>query len=116
MMETLSLYCMAILYFMAGIMHFLKPKLYKRIIPPFFKNKDLINRLSGGAEIILAVGLLTPLQSFAAWGIILLLIAVFPANIYHLQQKGAGMKVPLWVLWLRLPLQILLIWWAYQFT
>ena len=115
-MEKIGLYLMALLYSFAGIMHFIKPKLYKRIIPPIFKNKDLINTLSGAAEIILAVGLLTPYRSYAAMGIILLLIAVFPANVYHLQQKGAGMNVPLWVLRLRLPLQGLLIWWAYLYV
>ncbi|UXP31168.1 DoxX family protein [Reichenbachiella agarivorans] len=107
---------MSTLYLAAGINHFVQPKFYLRIIPPIFKNKERINQLSGAAEIILAIGLITPLQSYAAWGIILLLITVFPANIYHLQQKGAGMKVPIWVLWLRLPLQLVLIWWAYLYT
>ena len=115
-MQALSLYTMSVLYVIAGAMHFVKPIIYKRIIPPFFGNKDLINWVSGGAEIILGIGLLTPLQSESAWGVIALLIAVFPANIYHVQQKGAGMRVSRWVLWLRLPLQFVLIWWAYQFT
>lgn len=76
-----------------------------------------INIIVGIAEILGGIGLLIPMtQSYAAWGIIALLIAVFPANIYHLTSKGAGMKIPIWFLWVRLPLQFLLIWWAYSFT
>lgn len=116
MNEPLALYVMVVLYAFAGVMHFLKPKMYERIIPPIFKNKKLINWLSGAAEIILAVGLLTPYRALASWGLIVLLITVFPANIYHLQQKGAGMNVPIWGLWLRLPLQFVLIWWAFLYT
>ncbi len=107
---------MAGLYIIAGLNHFINPKFYKRIIPPVFGNKDLINQVSGAAEILLAIGLFTPYRSLAAWGIVALLIAVFPANVYHLQQKGAGMKIPIWALWGRLPMQFLLIWWAYSYT
>ncbi|WP_424962529.1 DoxX family protein [Ekhidna sp.] len=114
--ETLSLWIMAILYILAGVNHFLKPRFYESIIPPFFGNKKLINWLSGIAEIILGIMLLMPnYTSIAAWGIILLLIAVFPANIYHFM-KGWRKKKMVWVLALRLPLQFVLIWWAYTFT
>lgn len=112
----ISKYIMAVLYILAGLNHFVSPKFYYKITPPFFKNKPLINCLSGGAEIILGVLLFTAFSSWAASGIIALLIAVFPANIYHLQQKGAGMKIPIWALWVRLPLQFVLIYWAYSFT
>ncbi|MEQ8553288.1 MAG: DoxX family protein [Cyclobacteriaceae bacterium] len=116
-MTTISLYLMALLYMIAGIMHFLYPKVYFKIIPPFFKHKKWINWISGAAEIILAIGLVIPAtRSLAAWGIIALLIAVFPANVYHLQLGGAGMKIPKWILWLRLPFQGLLIYWAYLYT
>jgi uncharacterized membrane protein len=116
MTHSIDLYFMATLYTLAGTNHFLQPSFYLRIIPPLFKNKKLINWVSGVAEILLGIFLITSYQSYAAWGIILLLIAVFPANIYHLKQKGAGMKIPIWTLWLRLPLQFVLIWWAYQYT
>lgn len=112
----ISKYIMAVLYILAGANHFVSPKFYYKITPPFLKNKPLINWLSGGAEILLGALLFTAFSSWAAWGIIALLIAVFPANIYHLQQKGAGMKVPIWALWVRLPLQFVLIYWAYAFT
>lgn len=107
---------MAVFYILAGLNHFIYPKFYKRIIPPSLRYQDLINWTSGAAEVGLGVLLITPFQSYAAWGIIALLIAVFPANVYHLQQNGAGMRIPDWVLWLRLPLQAVLIWWAYQYV
>lgn len=107
---------MSALYVLAGINHFINPKIYLRIIPPALVYLKAINWLSGIAEIILGLMLLTTYQSFASWGIIVLLIAIFPANIYHLMQKGAGMKVPVWGLWLRLPMQGLLIWWAWQYV
>ena len=115
-MTSLSLYLMSAFYLIAGVMHFIKPGFYKNIIPPALGNKDLINWVSGAAEVLLGIGLLTEYQPLAAWGLVALLIAVFPANIYHLQQKGAGMNIPMWVLWMRLPLQFVLIWWAYLFT
>ncbi len=116
-MATIGLYLMAALYFFTGVMHFRYPKVFGKIIPPILGNKKLINTLSGAAEIILAVALLIPgITEYAAWGVIALLVAVFPANIYHLQQKGAGMKIPIWLLWLRLPLQGVLIYWAYLYT
>ena len=70
---------------------------------------------SGLAEVVLGVMLLFPeYQSIAAWGIIILLIAVFPANIYHFM-KGWRKKKMVAVLIIRLPLQFVLIWWAYGF-
>jgi uncharacterized membrane protein len=111
------LYLMALLYLLAGINHFRNPRLYKKIIPPYFKNKNLINRLSGLAEIILAIALCVPiLTPYAAWGVILLLLAVFPANIHMFLDKKASVGLPQWVLFLRLPLQFLLIFWAYEYT
>ncbi len=110
------LYLMALLYILAGINHFRKPGMYVKIIPPLFKNPELINILSGAAEIILGVLLILPFSSnFAAWGIIMLLIAVFPANLYMYQNKKAGFGLSRWILFVRLPLQIVLIYWAYQY-
>ena len=81
------------------------------------KWQDPINVIVGIAEILGGVGLLIPqTQQWAAWGIIALLICVFPANIYHLTSRGAGTRVPIWFLWLRLPLQFVLIAWAYSYT
>jgi len=111
------LYLMAFVYILAGINHFRKPGMYIRIIPPAFKNPKLINILSGGAEIILGILLTLPFTTrIAAWGIIALLIAIFPANVYMLQNKKAGFGLPRWILFVRLPLQIVLIYWASQYV
>jgi uncharacterized membrane protein len=111
------LYLMAFLYIIAGINHFRKPGMYIRIIPPLFKNPKLINTLSGIAEILLGTFLMVPFsKKFAAWGIIALLVAIFPANLFMFQNKKASFGLPRWVLFVRLPLQIVLIYWAYQYT
>lgn len=111
------LYLMASLYIIAGINHFRSPGMYIRIIPPYFSNPKLLNILSGAAEIILGFLLMFPfLSHFAAWGIIALLIAVFPANLFMYQNKKASFGLPKWILLLRMPVQLLFILWAYQYT
>jgi uncharacterized membrane protein len=111
------LYVMALFYFLAGVMHFVNPKFFLRIVPPKLPAKLTLVYISGIAEIVLGIGLIIPgTQSLAAWGVILLLIAVFPANIYQYMAKGAGMRVPQWALLIRLPLQFVLILWAFWYT
>jgi uncharacterized membrane protein len=111
------LYLMAVLFIIAGLNHFRNPRMYIKIIPPFFTNPKLINILSGVAEIVLGALLMVGYTSnFAAWGIIALLIAVFPANFYMYQNKKASFGLPNWILFVRLPLQFVLIFWAYQYT
>ena len=111
------LYVMAFIYFIAGINHFRNPRLYIKIIPPSFPNPKLLNTVSGIAEIFLGIGLcVAAISSYAAWGIIALLIAVFPANINMYTNEKARMGVPKWVLLLRMPLQLGLIFLAYQYT
>ena len=111
------LYVMSVLYILAGVNHFRKPGMYIRIIPPIFKNPKTINIISGAAEVILGILLMISSTSqLAAWGIILLLIAVFPANLFMFQNKKAGFGLPKWILFVRLTLQIVLIFWAYQYT
>lgn len=111
------LYIMALLYIMAGLNHFRIPRTYLKIIPPYLPNPKLLNQLSGAAEVILGLLLVLPnMTNYAAWGIIILLIAVFPANLFMFQNRKASFGIPKWILLLRLPLQIVLIGWAYQYT
>lgn len=111
------LYFMALLYVLAGLNHFRNPKMYIRIIPPYFPNPKLLNLLSGVIEITLGVLLCIPaVSSYAAVAIIALLIAIFPANLFMYINQNAGLGLPKWVLLLRLPLQIVLILWAYQYS
>ncbi|MEQ9287746.1 MAG: DoxX family protein [Cyclobacteriaceae bacterium] len=116
-MKEASMYVMGVLYILAGINHFLKPKFYLRIIPPYIPWHKAMNYISGAAEVFLGLLLFCPPYStMAAWGIILLLIAVFPANIYHLTSAKPGKGIPIWVLWLRLPFQAVFILWAWWYT
>ncbi|NRT15178.1 putative membrane protein [Flavobacterium sp. 28A] len=111
------LYLMAFIYTLAGINHFRNPRMYQKIIPDYFGNPKLLNVISGIAEIILGIALLIPvLSNYAAWGIIALLIAVFPTHIYMYQNPKARMGLPTWILLLRMPLQLVLIYWAYLYT
>ncbi|MVO07644.1 DoxX family protein [Flavobacterium sp. TP390] len=109
-------YMMGLLYILAGLNHFRQPRLYLKIIPPYFKNPKLLNQLSGLTEIILGILVcIEPTSIFAAWGIIILLIAVFPANYYMYQNENASLGLPKWLRLLRLPLQLILIYWAYSY-
>ncbi|MCK8491317.1 DoxX family protein [Spirosoma sp. RP8] len=115
-MNNLSLYIQVFVYIAAGINHFISPKMYLSIMPPYIPAHNLMVVLSGIAEVILGVGLLFPAtRSLSAWGLILLLIAVFPANLY-MATSSRFRKFPAWLRWARLPLQGVLIWWAYQYT
>ena len=108
---------MASLYILAGIYHFVNPKFYLKIMPPYIPWHKTMNYLSGAAEIILGLLLLyPPYSTYAAWGIIALLIAIFPANVYHLTSAKANSKILIWVLWLRIPFQGIFIWWAWYYT
>jgi uncharacterized membrane protein len=108
---------MAAIYILAGLNHFRKPQLYLKIIPPYIPFHNQVNYISGFFETILGIGLCIPSVSvFSAWGIIVLLIIVFPANIFMLTNENAGLGLPKWMIILRLPIQIILIIWAYFYT
>ena len=114
-LTLISLILMSAIYCIAGIMHFIKPKGFISITPKWVPSPEKVNILVGAIEIILGVALLfSATRSYAAIGIIALLIAVFPANVNHFQKarrKGKGVAITL----IRLPIQLLLIYWAYSF-
>ena len=108
---------MAVLYIIAGINHFRVPRLYLKIIPPYFTKPKTLNLICGGTEIVLGSALCIPmLTKFAALGIIALLIAIFPANIYMYLDDNASLGIPSWLRLIRLSFQLALIWWAYVYT
>tara|TARA_R100001198_G_C5151127_1_gene160545 strand:+ start:185 stop:535 length:351 start_codon:yes stop_codon:yes gene_type:complete len=110
-------YLMGILYVLAGVNHFRKPKLYERIMPPYIPAQSTLVLLSGVAEMILGFMIMNKnTQEEAAWGIIVMLIVFIPVHIYMLQNKKAAMKLPKWLLILRLPLQFGLMYWAYLYN
>jgi len=115
-LQLISLILMSALYIYAGISHFRNPRFFVRITPKWVPYPVKVNILVGAIEIALGMALFIPvIRSYAAWGIIALLIAVFPANIYHFQKSlKRGKMVPITLI--RLPIQGLLIYWAYCFT
>ena len=109
----------AAFFIVAGSLHFLFPQPYIRIIPPFLPWPRLLVLVSGAAEIMGGVGLLVPqFQRAAAYGLALLLLAVLPTNIYMAVAHVGfpGLLGRSWAQWLRIPLQIPLIWWALQYA
>jgi uncharacterized membrane protein len=110
---------LALLFILSGIVHLVFPQLYLRIVPPYLPAHLPIVYISGAAEILGGIGLLVPsIRQAAAWGLIALLIAILPANIYmaiaHL--PAPGMMGQSWAQWLRVPLQLPLIYWAWLYT
>lgn len=110
-------YLMGLLYVIAGMNHFRKPKMYERIMPPYIPAHSSMVMLSGMAEMILGFMIMNKnTQAAAAWGIITMLILFLTVHVYMLQNEKAAMKLPKWVLILRLPLQFALMYWAYLYT
>jgi len=117
------LYVMGPAYVVAGLLHFVVPALYAQIVPPFLPAPLALVYLSGVAEVAVGLGLLWPrTRPYAAWATIALLVAIFPANVYMATSgvvvtgmPGGGDPSAL-VRWGRLPLQGVLILWAYWYT
>ena len=107
----------ALLFMVAGANHFVESKFYEAIVPPYLPWPRALVVISGIAEIVLGVWLLIPKFSpYAAWGLILLLIAVVPANVHMATHPDLYPTIPPVLLWLRLPLQAVLVLWAYCYT
>ena len=108
---------MGLLYIAAGIYHFVSPGTYLRIMPPWLPAHSFLVLFSGMIEVVLGLMVIIPFtRRLAAWGIILLLIAVFPANIQMMLNYGKEHHPLLWLAVVRLPLQVGLIWWAYLYA
>ena len=117
LVNKLSLYALFSLYFFAGIYHLINPEVYMKIMPNWLGWHRELVIISGIAESTLGVLLVfKPTRRHAAWGIIALLIVVFPANIQMMLNYVHENNPMLWLAILRLPLQVLLIYWAYTFT
>lgn len=108
-----------VLFIAAGILHFVFPAEYRAIMPPYLPAPATLVAVSGLAEIAGGAGLLIPRWRQAAGiGVVVLLLAVFPANVEMLRQfRARGVTAPLeTLLWLRLPFQAVLIWWAWRLS
>ena len=118
--KRVLLVLMGVFYILAGANHFRDSGFYVPMMPGYLPLHLPLIFLSGLAEMVLgAAVLLPPLRRPAAWGIILLLIAIFPANIHiavhNVPLGGAQQGAGIWN-WVRLPLQGVLILWAWWYT
>ena len=105
---------MSLLYIVAGTVHFIKPKVYLRIMPRYLPFPKALVFWSGVAEILLGLGLcIPPLKTLSIYGIIIMLIVFLLVHFYMLTGEKAAAGIPKWMLVLRLPLQIALMYWAY---
>jgi uncharacterized membrane protein len=117
--QLLSVYSIAILFISAGILHFVASSTYVRIMPRWLPFPKELVYLSGAFEIIGGIAVLpSKTRRIAGYGLIALLLAVFPANIQMLLNARASNSSQglLTLLWLRLPLQFLLVVWVYKAT
>ena len=109
---------MGLSYVWIGCQHFINPSFFLKIVPPYLAFHLELVYLSGGCEILFGLGLLFKKTRFyAAWGLVFLLIAVYPANIYlafnELPQEAINIS-SFMASWVRLPIQFVLIWLAYK--
>jgi uncharacterized membrane protein len=106
-----------LLFVLAGLYHFINPAFYLRMMPPYLPWHLFLIYLSGCFEVAFGLLLFVPKYArVAAWGLIALLCAVFPANLYMAFNPQLFPDLPPVALWLRLPLQAVFIAWAYWLT
>ena len=115
--RKLSLLGLAFFFIYFGIDHFLNPEFYFSIMPPAFPLHAEAVYISGFFEILGGISvLIAPLRKIAGWGLVALLIFVYPANIYMAITPEAFPEISIGLLYFRLPLQFLFIYWAYSVT
>ena len=108
---------LGVFFIAAGIVHFVRPGIYVKIMPSYLPWPLGLVYLSGICEVGLGALVLIPRYTgLAAWGLIALLIAVFPANVHMAMHPELYPRIPPAVLWWRLPLQGVFIAWAYAYT
>ncbi|WP_034059710.1 DoxX family protein [Lacinutrix jangbogonensis] len=107
---------MATLYIFAGLMHFIKPEIYLRVMPLYLPQHKRLVVLSGIAEIILGIGLCIPvLKTVSIYAIIAMLVVFLLIHYYMLTSEKASTGIPKWILLFRIPLQFGLMYWAYYY-
>jgi len=119
-MKSVLLVVMAVFYFAAGINHFVNPDLYMPMMPSYLPWHRALIYVSGATEVGFGLAVLMPsLRNAAAWGLILMLIAIFPANLHialhDVPLFGRTEGYGIWN-WVRLPFQAVLIAWAWWYT
>lgn len=113
-LQRVALWLGAVSYIAVGVMHFTHEAFFVRIVPPALPFPQTLVHVSGVAEILGGLGLLwLPTRRWASYGLVALLVAVYPANIYMaLEPTQFRDLAPPLALYLRLPLQVIFIAWA----
>ena len=112
-----SLFGLSLFFIYFGIDHFINPEFYLSIMPPAFPLHAEAVYISGFFEILGGMSvLIAPLRKIAGWGLVALLICVYPANIYMAITPETFPDISRGLLYFRLPLQFLFIYWAYSVT
>lgn len=106
----------ALLFIVAGWNHFRDPAPYLAMMPPWVPWPETLDKVAGAAEIAGGTGLLVRrFRRAAAWGLLALLVAVFPANLQVALHGWPGVEIAPWILWARLPMQFVFmaaVWWV----
>jgi len=114
--RTLVRVLTAAFFVAAGLNHFRDPVPYLAMMPPWVPWPEILDKIAGAAEVAGGIGLLVkPFRRAAAWGLLALLVAVFPANLQVALHGWPGVQIAPWILWARLPLQLVLmavVWWV----
>ena len=106
-------------FIVAGTLHFVRPRPYQAIVPPYVPHPREVVAVSGAAEIVGGVSALSGrAPTFTRWWLTALLVAVFPANLHMAlnPDQVRGLSVPHWLLWARLPLQPAFVAWVWRAT
>ena len=115
--KKLVLFGLSAFFIYFGVDHFINPDFYLSIMPPSFPLHEEAVYISGFFEIVGGIGVLIPrFRKIAGWGLVTLLIAVYPANIYMAISPKAFPDIPIEILYFRLALQFLFFYWAYSVT
>ncbi len=109
-----SILMIGVLFVLAGVNHFVQPAFYTRIMPPYLPAHLTLVYVSGFFEILAGLGIFArQMRRAAGWGLIALLVAVFPANLHMALNADQFASLPFWALVARLPLQFALIAWVW---
>ena len=115
--RKLALLALSAFFAVAGANHFVNPDFYVEIMPPYLPAHLELVYVSGSFEILGGIGVLVPgVRALAGWGLVLLLVAVFPANLHMALHPELFSDLPPFALYARLPFQVIFVAWAYWAT
>lgn len=116
-MPPIPILIVACFFIGAGILHFVLLAFFSAIVPPYLSDPEALVKISGVFELLGGFGVLLPAtRKWAGWGLIALCVAVLPANVHMAMNPDQFENIPVMLLYLRLPLQVLIIWFIWKAT